>query len=174
MNDNLYNIKTSLRLNPDKCADLLNSVVGSDDKFNQSIARMDVDRAIMSDTEQKSVIEKLTYSAKFLRGYIKQDSHYIKIPSSITKEERTELLKIASQTCLDSIYSITSYIQTLSQEGNMVSTRQSDISDIQKYLQKKKNESILAKVTLEEATQVTRDSSLHRVISNNTRQDRIP
>jgi len=142
MNDNLADIKSSLRLDSARCVNLLGAIVGTEDKFAMTIARMKFEQGMMEDPEQKSITENLISNSKILRGFVKQDNHYIEVHSSINGGDRAKLLEIASQTCSESVIGMATYLRRAKEEHEVTHSASAEsreeVSALQRYLQQKK------------------------------------
>lgn len=128
-------------MNPDKCVDLLNSIIGDKEKFDITKAGIDVEIRIITDREQIYALENLTNNAIILRGFVEKNNSYISIPPSISPNDKEKLLAVASQTCYDNVLGMINYLGRLKEEYTRPNLIQDEPkSALQRYLKQKKEE----------------------------------
>ena len=146
LNSNLNNVKVLLRLHPNDCITILNSIVNEDEKdFNKNTSHLKLSRSMMINEEQKNVSESLENSLKILRGFFTRDIKYFPLVHSFVREDQEKLIGIASQTCYEVIHGMVRYLETLKQQLDNHSTtylqshpqQKKDASAIQRYIQQK-------------------------------------
>lgn len=140
LHDTLYNIKTKLRFNPDRCIDLLSSMTDSAEKANLAIASLEFEKRIITDEAQIDTASSLISNLKILKGFMSKDNKYVGIPGSINTEDKLKLLDIASNTCSDRVIGMITYITKMKKE-HVISLNQyksePDISAIKNFFKQK-------------------------------------
>lgn len=113
--ENMRNIKSRLRLDPDSCVKFLIFTSGRDDhKFNTEVAHLELKKSIISDEEQTSAIGDLIRSLKVVRGFIKEDNRYIQVPEDTCSHDKDLLIKTASLTAHEVSSGMIDFISAIS------------------------------------------------------------
>jgi hypothetical protein len=141
MNDNLADLKSVLRLDSERCINLLQSIVGTEEDIVTTLASLELEQSILADPAQISLLQDVAANTKTLRGFIERDNRYVKVPGSMNPADRAKLLEIASQTCADNVIGMATYLRRAREEHLKKQERsQCEVDDLRRYFQQKRVE----------------------------------
>lgn len=166
LNENFYSIKTKLCFNPDRCIELLSSIVDPVvEKTNLAISSLEFEKSIITNKDKVEIVSGLISNLKILKGFMSKDNRYVGIPVSINAEDKLKLLDIACNTCYDTAIGMVGYLTNMKKEHEEFLNQTNlapDVMAIRKIFQQKKKELV----------SITRETSPKHINQTNKSQMR--